>query len=77
MARLYADENFPFQVVEHLRGLGHDVLTTLEAEQAGRSVPDDEVVDFASRQERVLLTLNRWDFVALQIKRRARRDHRV
>ncbi len=65
MARLYADENFPLQVVEHLRGLGHDVLTTLEAEQADRSVPDDEVLDFASRHERVLLTLNRWDFVAL------------
>ena len=65
MARLYADENFPYQVVEHLRQLGHDVVTTLEAEQAGRSVPDGEVLDFASRHDRVLLTLNRWDFVAL------------
>ena len=27
MAALYADENFPQQVVDALRGLGHDVLT--------------------------------------------------
>ncbi len=65
MARLYADENFPYQVVELLRQLGHDVVTTLDSEQAGRSVPDDEVLIFASRQDRALLTLNRWDFVAL------------
>jgi len=31
MARLYADEDFPFPVVEKLRQLGHDVLTTPEA----------------------------------------------
>jgi hypothetical protein len=36
MARLYANENFPFPVVEELRRLGHDVLTTLEAGNAGR-----------------------------------------
>ncbi|HKR12588.1 MAG TPA: DUF5615 family PIN-like protein [Pyrinomonadaceae bacterium] len=27
---LYADENFPLRVVEELRRLGHDVVTTLE-----------------------------------------------
>ncbi|MFN9830646.1 MAG: DUF5615 family PIN-like protein, partial [Pseudanabaena sp.] len=27
MARFYADEQFPFQVVELLRNFGHDVLT--------------------------------------------------
>ena len=31
MASLYADENFPFAVVEELRKLGHDVLTALAA----------------------------------------------
>ena len=30
MARLYADEDFPYPVVERLRQLGHDVLTTLD-----------------------------------------------
>ena len=35
MARLYANENFPLPVVEELRRLGHEVLTTYEAGDAG------------------------------------------
>ena len=35
MARLYANENFPYQVVIALRALGHDVLTVQEAGNAG------------------------------------------
>jgi len=31
MARLYSNENFPLPVVERLRALGQDVLTTQEA----------------------------------------------
>ena len=34
MARLYANENFPFPVVEELRKLGHDVLTIQETGKA-------------------------------------------
>ena len=34
VARLYANENFPKPVVEALRAMGHDALTTAEA---GRS----------------------------------------
>jgi len=63
--RLYANENFPFRVVGALRSLGHDVLTVAEAGLAGRSVPDEEVLAFASREERALLTLNRRDFIRL------------
>jgi len=29
VARLYANENFPFPVVQELRRLGHDVLTVM------------------------------------------------
>ena len=65
MARLYADENFPLPVVEGLRRLGHDVLTSFEAGNAGRSVPYDEVLAFAIVDRRVLLTLNRQHFVRL------------
>lgn len=65
MARLYADENFPLEVVEGLRRAGHDVLTAFEAGQANRSIPDAEVLAFATSQQRALLTLNRWHFVAL------------
>ncbi len=35
MARIYANENFPLPVVEELRRLGHDVVTSLESGNAG------------------------------------------
>jgi predicted nuclease of predicted toxin-antitoxin system len=65
MARLYADEQFPYEVVEHLRDLEHDVLTVQEAGNANLKIPDDEVLAFASSNERVVLTLNRRDFKRL------------
>ncbi|MEB3177487.1 MAG: DUF5615 family PIN-like protein [Nostocaceae cyanobacterium] len=65
MARLYADEQFPYEVVEHLRDLGHDVVTVQEAGKANLKIPDDEVLAFASSDERVILTLNRKDFKRL------------
>jgi predicted nuclease of predicted toxin-antitoxin system len=63
VARLYADEQFPRRVVELLRGLGHDVLTVQESERSGDS--DPEVLAFATADNRVVLTLNRWDFFKL------------
>jgi hypothetical protein len=65
VAQLYSNENFPFPVVEHLRNLGHDVLTIQEAGLAGAALPDEEVLRFAARQDRILLTLNRRHFLAL------------
>lgn len=65
MARLYADENFHQPVVEASRWFGHDVLTSHEAGNAGRSVPDDEVLAFAVADRHTLLTLNRRHFVRL------------
>jgi hypothetical protein len=65
MARFYANENFPLQVVRELRNLGHDVLTSLEAGKANQSIPDDEVLRFAVSQHRALLTQNRRDFLKL------------
>lgn len=65
MASFYANENFPRRTVEALRGLGHDVLTTREAGNAGQAIPDHEVLDFATRAGRAVLTLNRRDFIRL------------
>jgi hypothetical protein len=64
-ARLYSNENFPRRVVEALRALGHDVLTSFEAGRANQRVPDDEVLRFAAEQQRAVLTLNRRHFVKL------------
>lgn len=61
MGRLYADEQFPYGVVEHLRNFGHDVVTVQEAGNANLKIPDDRVLDFAGSNERVVLTLNRKD----------------
>jgi predicted nuclease of predicted toxin-antitoxin system len=65
VARLYADEQFPFAVVEHLCNLGHDVLTVQAAGNANLKIPDDLVLEFASCNDRVVLTLNRKDFKRL------------
>ena len=65
MARLYSNENFPLPVVEELRRLGHDVLTVLEAGNAGRAISDEEVLAFATALSRAVLTLNRKHFIRL------------
>ncbi|MFN0315871.1 MAG: DUF5615 family PIN-like protein [Burkholderiales bacterium] len=65
MVRLYTNENFPLPVVEELRRLGHDVLTTLESGKAGLAIPDAEMLAFAAKELRVLLTFNRRHFIRL------------
>ena len=65
MARLYANENFPFPAVEELRRLGHDALTSYEAGKAGQAMPDEDVLEFARNENRALLTLNRKHFIHL------------
>jgi predicted nuclease of predicted toxin-antitoxin system len=63
MAKLYADEQFSYRVVEFLRELGHDVLTVQEAGHSGDS--DPEVLAFAIADNRAVVTLNRKDFFKL------------
>jgi len=62
LARLYADENFPYPTVEQLRRLGHDVLTIGEAGQAGLGIADEEVLSSAHADGRAVLTHNRTHF---------------
>ena len=40
MARLYADEDFSYPVIQRLRQLGHDILTAYEAGQASQGIED-------------------------------------
>lgn len=65
ISRLYSNENFPLDIVKILRFFGHDVLTSLEAGQAHQGIPDDAVLKFAHQQERIVITLNRKDFIKL------------
>jgi hypothetical protein len=65
VARFYSDESFPRPVVEALRLLGHDVLTAQEAGQADQQTPDEAVLAFGHARERVVLTMNRRDFIRM------------
>jgi hypothetical protein len=56
LTAFYANENFPLPVVEELRRLGHDVLTTNDANRSGQAVPDAEVIDYAIGEGRAVLT---------------------
>lgn len=68
MALLYSNENFPVPAVEELRRLGHDVLTVLEAGKAEQAISDEEVLAFAIKEGRAVLTLNRRHFIQLHQK---------
>ena len=63
--RLYSNENFHYRVVEALRAMGHDVLTSLEAGRANQRIADDEVLRFASLEKRAVLTFNKLHFIRL------------
>lgn len=51
--RFLADESCDFSIVRALRDAGHDVVAV--AEQSG-GIPDDEVIELARADNRVLLT---------------------
>ncbi len=72
MARLYANENFAFPVVEELRRRGHDAVTVAETGKANQKMSDDQVLEFAISDERAVLTFNRKHFFRLH---RQRPDH--
>ena len=63
---LYADEDFPYPVVEELRRRGHDVVTTQEDGRDGSS--DPEILARAHDLGRALLTHNRSDYERLDRK---------
>ncbi len=48
MARLYADEDFSYPVVQRLRQLDHDIVTAQEAGQANQGIEDEVVLAHSS-----------------------------
>ncbi len=69
MARFYANENFPLPVVLELRRLGHEALTIQESGKAGQRVTDEQVLAFATGENRAVLTINRKHFIRLHRER--------
>jgi len=70
VARFYSNENIALPLVEALRRLGHDVLTSLDAGNANRAVPDEEVLRFAAAEKRILRSYNRRHFLRLHQQRK-------
>jgi Domain of unknown function (DUF5615) len=69
MARLYADEDISRLVVERLRELGQDIVSVTELRRQGR--PDEQVLEDAMADSRIVLTHNRSDFARLHPTRPA------
>lgn len=65
MLKFYSNENFPIDMVNLLRSLGYDVLTSYEAGKANQKIPDQEVLRYAIDAGRILMTENRQDFIDL------------
>ena len=65
MIKLYSNENFPIPVVKELRKLGYDVLTIQETGMALQALSDEQVLEYAIKKGRVVLTFNRRHFIAL------------
>jgi len=63
--QFYSNENFPLVMVKLLRSEGHDVLTSYEAGQANQGIPDNQVLQYATAWDRILITENRQDFIDL------------
>jgi hypothetical protein len=65
MPSLYSNENLLIDLVERIREFEYDVLTSYQAGQANQAIPDDEVLAYATANQRSVITFNRDDFVAL------------
>ncbi len=64
-ASLYLDECVSVHVAGQLQTLGYDVVTARNAGNAGRGCSDEEQLEYASAQGRVLITHDIQDYVAL------------
>lgn len=61
--KLYLDEDVPFAFAQALLNRGVDVITTQEVRNDSKS--DTEQLDYATREQRVIFTHNKKDFILL------------
>ncbi|MEA5469973.1 DUF5615 family PIN-like protein [Spirulina sp. 06S082] len=67
MFKFYANENLSAGLVNELRRLGYDVLTSYEAGNANQGIADDRVLKMATESDRCVVTFNRDDFLNLHL----------
>jgi hypothetical protein len=65
-----ADENFPLDAVRKLRDTGHDVTAVV---QESPGISDEEILERAAREGRVILTFDR-DYGSLLFEESSRRS---
>jgi len=61
----YSNENFALEMVKMIRRLNHTVITSYDAGQANRGIPDREVLNYATSNNLAVITFNRDDFIEL------------
>lgn len=61
--KFLSDENLPRSILRYLRSQGHNVKDIQE--EGLRGLPDEQIVEIASREERIIITYDK-DFIAFQ-----------
>ena len=79
MARILTDEQFPVRISDRLRKLGHDVVTVraFDISTRGDGKSDEDVLDIARIEHRIVLTLNVKDFQRLHDVERRPAHHGI
>jgi predicted nuclease of predicted toxin-antitoxin system len=62
---LLLDECCGKSLIQLAEGVGHTAQRTVEVAVLGRGAPDNDIFEFARRQDAVLVTVNRGDFISL------------
>ena len=57
-----ADANVPAEQVAALRGDGHDIVYSRDVDDLGPTATDDDILDYAARTGRAVLTADAKDF---------------
>jgi Domain of unknown function (DUF5615) len=65
MIQLYGDENFDVHAIQGLCNLGYDALSARDAGMANRGIQDHEVLEFATENNRAVITFDRRDYFRL------------
>jgi predicted nuclease of predicted toxin-antitoxin system len=62
---LLLDECCGKSLIQVAAGAGHTAQRTVEVAVLGRGAPDNDIFDFARREDAILVTVNRGDFISL------------
>jgi predicted nuclease of predicted toxin-antitoxin system len=64
----FLDEDLSYRVAEGLRRVGIDAVSATELGRSNRRLPDQQQLEYAAAEGRVLVTYNRADYQTLDIE---------